>query len=407
MMSDTHTTRNEPALFFYQWLGYIYNLYRINITGTYPCKFEVVYVTGVDTSQPITQINFERNVTNINSAELFTFIDRPTGQPTDMDAVVGLFFPFSKIGPFPRLHQLTNTDKSFTLNFSLPTGYGLLTQHLPQTPGIIPVADGRANSFFCYGYNGFTIPNGYQSPNYKTGNVTLVQYDQSAGRTSSMAYIKEFRVTSSGEIYMTQVGNGELIYRSGDVITIEDTRFNVLGKNVILLDSTGDFFERFDYQLQPVSGNFIENYANNIYFTNYIKYNKVDRIIPSFYNTAGTYTFILNIEYSINNPDVINYVPSLLTSPYAPLPVATDESILNVSFLQDPTKKISDTDNPSLIPNFGDFIRLTNAGGLTLSTIYRINIDGKSVVTANEVIGKPHGQMSFAGGISNSYDSMI
>jgi len=401
---DEHSDRtNFDALYPYQWLAYIYNLYQPNTN--YPSKFEVVYVSELDNAQTPPQIRIVRNVTSIPDQQRFTFINTPTQDPSGIDASLGLFFPISKSGPFPRLHQL-DSDNSFSLNFNMPDvasgeiGYDILTQHL--STGLLPVnGEGKTESFFNYGYSGFTIKDQFQSPWYGVnGKNQLVQYNQTQNRTGSLAYIKQIRVTSEGKIYITQVGDGVLIFRSGDIITFSNTNFNILGINPIILWTDGSTFEQFDYELQPTSGSFIQDYANDKYFTNYVKYNTTDRIIPSIYTSSpGNHQFILRSRYDPTNPSIVNIIPSSVASPGSDQAEITVPQT-DISFLQDP-------ESNTLTGDAGQFIRLVNSGELVTSTLQSLNIQGLGTIIVDQVIGKPYGRMSFVDGFSNNYEDVI
>lgn len=388
--SDAHSgnRNNFDSLYPQQWIAYIYNLYSQNPTTT-PSKFEVVYIDSYDSSE--NQIAFTRNVTNIPPGELFKFIDLPT-QPMGVqaDAVLGLFFPISKEGPLQRLNILNN--ESFNITFSIPENYINLVQHIQTDSGSEIQVYGDSNndqSFFNYGYNGFLVQQKISTPSYRS----IVQYDQN--RSDCMAYIKLIRV-SGNQIYMSQVGDGDLTYRQGDVISFEDSQFRVIGTKVAIT-SSGTLYEKFDYQLQLVAGEFITNYNNDKYFNNYIKYNTQDRIIPSIYSSSGTYRFVLNSVFDYSNPSQVTIIPSLTTSPNAPLASITTQ-VGNISFLQD----------PSAIANFpGDFIELVNSGSLTLTSIYTIDIDNIATIQVEQVIGKPYGRLSFTGEITNNYQQSI
>jgi hypothetical protein len=392
------------ALFPYQWGAYIYGLLDSEPTNL-PCKFEVVYVQGYQDS--MSQISMIRNVTGIPDEQKFNFISIQAN-PGKIDGVYGLLLPFSKQGPFHRLNQLNSDKASFDLQFSLPTNYSILTEHLEA--GILPV-DGLANtySYFNYGYSGFTIEDGYQSPSFDAGNVKLVQYNITGSRESSEVYIKHIRVTDNDKIYFTEVGNGNLVYQSGDVISFLGFQFNVLGQGVNLLSANKEDYELFDYQVEPVSGDFVQNYNNDVYFGGYVKYfgtgnSYIDFLLPSIYRNPanGNLNFVLNISYK-SQSSVITIIPSDISTPSSPEAVIVTTDINEITFLQDPTG----TPLANNV-NAGQFIRMVNSGeNMILTTISIINIEGQSSISVSEIVGKPYGRLSYPDGFVNNYATAI
>ncbi len=409
-VSDNFATNGSfQALFAYQWGAYIYGLLNSD-SDNLPCKFEVVYVNGYNGSD----ISLIRNVTDIPDDQLLKLYgDGIPPNPGHIDGIYTLLLPFSKEGPFRRLHTLNSDKKSFDLQFSMTSNYDILTQHLEA--GTLPVdGTGKTYSFFNYGYSGFTIEDGYQSPSFSTGDVKLVQYNMTGNRTGCQVYIKHIRVTGNNVIYFSEVGDGNLVHRTGDVIRFAGFQFNILGKNVSLLSSDKSRYELFDYQVEPVSGNFVENYNDDVYFDSYVKYISpdnsnpyIDYLLPSIYRESnGNLHYVLNISYdSLTTTPPINIyiIPSDIGTPTSPGTEKTLQGTSQISFLQDPTGSALQSND-----NAGQYIRMVNSGnGMVVTTISVINIQGQSSISVDNVVGKPYGRLSFPDQINSNYSTII
>jgi hypothetical protein len=396
---DSATDKTQlNALFPIQWLSYIYSLYTENINNT-PCKFEVVYVTDLNGDE----IQFDRNVTGIPESQLFRFIDLPTLN-VNASGVFGLFFPFSKSGPFQRINSIT--DSSFQLSFNIPEQYQTLIDHI--SIGKLDVYGeeilNKSKTFFNYGYTGFTMSDDMTTPSYSDGTRNIVQYSPSEERISSMEYVKLIKVTNDNKVYINQVSvSGKKIYSQGDTITFLSYIFNVVGTSPVIYVNGGKTeYQVFDYQIEPQNQTFFSDYNSGKFFSDYIRYNDT-YVIPSIYtNPSNSLFYVLSETYSFDNTDNVEVVLSLTSTPTVPIPAST-VSRTSVTFLENPSEYNADIPG---IRNVDQFFRKLNQGKLVLSQLHSILISEGTRLTVQNIVGKADGVISY-GIIDNNYETAV
>ena len=377
------TDVSSNSLFGIQWIYYIYNRMTSGDRTDQPCKFEVVYVTGMSENEGNHSIFFERNITQIDSSELFYFID-PVRYESE-SGQFGLFLPFSTNGPFPRIHK----KDSFQISLTIPPGYeGFID--LPSSSGDIDVKGGKERSFFTYGITGFSTRNEINNP---SGN-NLVQYQPDSDRISCMSYIKHIRVIDGTGVYITEVktDSQKKIFNVGDIVSFLGHDFTVFGIDPNILDESKDYYETFDYVCSPVNNSFYSEYMTSDMFPYYINIDK-DRIFPSFYKGtfAGQFGYVIKQYFNILNPNTIKIKYQKVDGTYQIRNVQPNEVIFF---------KVRETDYQN------KYLSYLNEGKAVLMKLSEIPIlDTGGSIVVSKIVGKATGKMSLVKG--NSYDNVL
>ena len=409
--SDNPNSLN--ALYPIQWTRYISQAAK----DSQPCKFEVVRV--INYTSDGTSVILDRNITSIPENQIFRFISLDkTGGNTEC----GFLLPFSKVGPLPRIYIPSEDDGSFQISLNFPAEYLPFIEQIQNNPpgqGIVNiyniVTDNPHDfrSFFNYGFYGFVIDDNIQNPSYTNEETTIVQYEPNQDRTRAMAYVQRFRLTVDNNIYFNEVRVSDILtYRVGDYITlIGEWIFIIVGTNVhVIVEGKSDLYESFDYQCQPLDVGFYGWFNNGDNFgnprTRYLRINNgqdwispaVCRPIPGILNE---WRFVL-FEYR-NFKD--NYIILTTSSagigeniPIVPdIEVADSSAVFYLGFI------------PATAPR--DILKsqrsANDEGILNLTKLHSIRLNDISVITVEEIIGKPAGKYSITDPEKTTYNDLI